>query len=139
MSREVEDILRALDEYNSEEASIGLEMRLSLAEIVLGQLRCRGWSQRDLAERTGLQESYISRVLHSNANCTFGTAGKLLFTLGIRARLQVVTNASACLFFPQDSSGSLRLTLARGQTNGEEIAQASGTTGGTSIPFRVSA
>ena len=139
MSKDVEDILRALDEYDSEEASVGLELRLSLAEIVRGQLGRMGWSQRDLAERTGLRESYISRVLHSNANCTLGTAGKFLFALGIRARLQEAAHTSACTFTGYGNSGFPRLRLTQGQTDGEEIPQTSATTENAEISIRASA
>ncbi len=90
MSEAVRDILRTLEEYEDSAGSVGLDLRLSLTEIILRDLRRRNWSQRELASRTSLKESYISRVLHSNANCTFDTAGKFLHALGIRARLQEV-------------------------------------------------
>ena len=33
-------------------------------------LKERGWTRRDLAQRSGMQESYLSRVLAGNANLT---------------------------------------------------------------------
>ena len=79
--------LRALDGFKRSPEIYGLELRLNLAQIILRELRRRGWTQRDLAERSGLKESYISRVLHSDANCTFDSVGRILFSLGIRATL----------------------------------------------------
>ena len=82
-----QDILRALDEYKRKPESYGMKLRLNLAELVIQQLNSNNWSQRDLAKRTGLKEAYISRILHSDANCTFESAGKILFALGIKAAL----------------------------------------------------
>ncbi len=82
-----QDILRVLDEYKRKPESYGVKLRLNLAELVIQQLNSNGWSQRDLAKRTGLKEAYISRILHSDANCTFESAGKILFALGIKVAL----------------------------------------------------
>jgi transcriptional regulator with XRE-family HTH domain len=82
-----QDILRVLDEYKRKPESYGLKLRLNLAELVIQQLNSNGWSQRDLAQKTGLKEAYISRILHSDANCTFESAGKILFALGIKVAL----------------------------------------------------
>jgi len=82
-----QDILQVLDEYKRRPESYGLKLRLNLAELVIRQLNSNGWSQRDLARRTGLKEAYISRILHSDANCTFESAGKILFALGVKVAL----------------------------------------------------
>lgn len=82
-----QDILRVLDEYKRKPESYGMKLRLNLAELVIQQLNSSGWSQRDLAQETGLKEAYISRILHSDANCTFESAGKILFALGIKVAL----------------------------------------------------
>ena len=81
------DILRVLDEYKRKPESYGMKLRLNLAELVIQQLNSNGWSQRDLAQKAGLKEAYISRVLHSDTNCTFESAGRILFALGIKAAL----------------------------------------------------
>ena len=82
-----QDILRVLDEYKRKPESYGMKLRLNLAELVIQQLNSNGWSQRDLAQETGLKEAYISRILHSDANCTFKSAGRILFALGIKVAL----------------------------------------------------
>ena len=83
---------------------MGVELRLHLSEIVLRHLRRHDWSQRELAEKTGLKESFISRVVHSNANCTFETAGRLLFALGVRARIDEIQSEDL-YFMPAHSTG----------------------------------
>ena len=82
-----QDILRALAEYKQKPESYGMKLRLNLAELVIQRLKSNGWSQRDLAQEAGLKEAYISRILHSDANCTFESAGKILFALEIKAAL----------------------------------------------------
>ena len=121
MSKDVQDILQALEEYEKTcPASVGVGLRLDLAEIVLRNLRRKGWSQRTLARETGLKESYISRVLHSNANCTFETAGNLLFALGIRAQLEQSWSATA---YTWTGSTEQPLLLHLESTDGQESVQ----------------
>ncbi len=89
MKTNIRQILDALADYErNDPSSRGMELRLNLAEIILRGLNEKGWSQGDLALKANLKDSYVSRVIHSNANCTFETAGKLLFALGVNARIE---------------------------------------------------
>ena len=45
----------------------------AIAERISVLLERRGWTQRDLAHRTGMKDSFISRVLHAEANLTLKT------------------------------------------------------------------
>lgn len=90
MSQDIQGILRALRKYEDTPESWGLELRLNLAEIVIRTLRRKGWSQRDLARAASMKESFISRVLHSNANCTLDTVGKLFHALDVNAYITEV-------------------------------------------------
>ncbi len=137
MSKYVQDILQALEEYEETcPASIGVGLRLDFAEIVLRNLRSKGWSQRTLATKTGLKESYISRVLHSNANCTFETAGNLLFALGIRAQLEQSRTASAYTWTGStDQPLRLHLETTDGQESVKEIPQET-STGDIAVPIQ---
>jgi hypothetical protein len=45
-------------------------------------------TQRRVAEEAGVKELFITRLIHSAANCTFDTAGRILFALGVRAELK---------------------------------------------------
>lgn len=112
MSQKTQNILHSLREYEETVLeSRGLEFRLNLAEIVIRQLRSLGWTQRDLASETGMKESFISRVLHSNANCTLDTIGKLFFALGINARIEEVHSiGEGCLAYVHIDGKSTILT-----------------------------
>ncbi len=90
MSKDIQEILRALREYEDTPESWGLELRLNLAETVIRGLRQKGWSQRDLARATSMKESFISRVLHSDANCTLDTVGRLFHALDVNAHITEV-------------------------------------------------
>jgi transcriptional regulator with XRE-family HTH domain len=85
-SRDIQDILATLDAYESDPESCGIDARLIFSRIVLRQLAANGWSQRELAKRTGFKEAYISRIVHSDANCTFDSFGRILFAFGIDAK-----------------------------------------------------
>lgn len=85
-NRDIQDILATLDAYDRDPESCGIDARLVFSRIVLRQLAVRGWSQRELAKRTGLKDAYISRVVHSDQNCTFDSFGRILFAFGIDAK-----------------------------------------------------
>ena len=88
------DILRALEDYErNDPESRGVLLRLNLAEIVLRRLDALGWTQAELAKRAGKRESFISRIIHSDANCEFDTAGRILFALGVEVELAEKTPA----------------------------------------------
>jgi len=133
MSHAVHDILRALAEYEDTAASVGLELRVSLTETILRHLRRKDWSQRELAARTNLKEPYISRILHSNANCTLDTAGKFLHALGIRARFQEVPQTAGDVVY-YDSSDAVnavfKLVAVQEEIDGQELSQETTSTGG---------
>ncbi len=97
-----------------------MQLRLNLAEIILRYLRLNDWTQRDLASATSFKDSFISRLLHSNANCTFDTAGRVLFALGVDARIEEVP-AREPAWFVIDSSGDRQEILTQDKTDGEEI------------------
>jgi len=47
-----------------------------------------GWSQKKLAEAAQMKPSFLSRIIHSDQNCTFDVAGRLLYALSVRARIE---------------------------------------------------
>jgi transcriptional regulator with XRE-family HTH domain len=110
----VQDLRDMLDEFDRTPAASGYELRLGLATIVLGRLDALGWTQKRLADATGMKESFVSRVIHGDQNCTFDVAGRLLFALGVRARLAEVPSSSR-----RPSRGSsARPAAARNARNG---------------------
>jgi len=64
------------------------ELRLSFAEVVLDRLRELGWSQKGLSRKLGVTEPLVSRLLNGDHNWTSESAGRFLFALGVRARVE---------------------------------------------------
>lgn len=86
------EILKGLQQaFEAQSASadgFAHELELSLATLIRERLGELGWTQRKLAERAGVQESYLSRLLVGEHNPTFGTAGKLLQALEVKAEIR---------------------------------------------------
>ena len=114
----VRDILKALDEYHQTPESRGMKLRLDLAEIVLRHLKQNDWTQKELARKTSFKDSFISRLLHSDANCTFETAGRILFALGVEAKLEEISEPH--LASGIDSSSDKQTLLRQDFSDGEE-------------------
>jgi hypothetical protein len=81
------DLLKILEEYEKTPDSRGYDLRLDLADIVLRHLRDKGWTQKALADAAGMKAPFLTRIIHAAQNCTFDVAGRLLFALGVRAKL----------------------------------------------------
>ena len=88
MNAGIKNLLKRLSDFEEKDPkSRGLDLRLDLADMIIEQLNGRGWTQGELAMRTGMKEPQISRILTASANCTFDTAGRILFALGVKAKL----------------------------------------------------
>jgi transcriptional regulator with XRE-family HTH domain len=124
MNRNVQDILQALHEYEQDPESSGVQLRLDLATIILRRLKAKGWTQRQLAQKSGFKEPFISRLLHSSSNCTFDTAGRVLRALGVEAKIEeVAPSEEQCLYY-NGKSGERTQYLTRGVSSEEEISTA---------------
>ena len=64
-----------------------LRLRHDVARLLERGLRARGMNQRALAAATGKQDSFISRLVHSEANCNLGTVAQVLVPLGISPKI----------------------------------------------------
>ncbi len=115
----VRDILKALDEYHQTPESHGMKLRLNLAQIILRHIKENNWTQKELATKTSFKDSFISRLLHSDANCTFETAGRILFALGVEAKLEEVRATHSSM--EMDSSGHTQAFSRQDQTDGKKI------------------
>ncbi len=82
-----QDLLKELEEFDSDPASGGAELRLSLATLILRRLHEKQWSQKKLAEVAGKHPSFVNRVIHAEQNVTLEVAGRLLSSLGVKARI----------------------------------------------------
>jgi len=83
------DLLRILDEFEATPESVGIDLRLDLADLIIAQLDRKRWTQKRLAQRCGMKESFVSRIIHAESNCTFDVAGRLLHALGVKPKLTV--------------------------------------------------
>jgi transcriptional regulator with XRE-family HTH domain len=101
MQKAIRDLLSDLEAFRQTRESRGHDLRNDLANIVVRHLAQRGWSQARLAEAAGMKSPMLTRIIHSDANCTFDTAGRLLYALGIEAKLIEVGQDRICGATPQ--------------------------------------
>jgi len=78
-------VQNALSKFYETPESVGYHFRLNLASIITDYLGDKDWTQKQLADAAGMKESQVSRIVHAESNCTFDTAGRVLFALGLRA------------------------------------------------------
>lgn len=83
----VDSLLSDLAEFEASPESVGYDLRLDLAEIIVRELRSRGWTQTQLGARAGMRPAFINRVVHSNQNCTFEVAGRILHAFGLKGKI----------------------------------------------------
>ncbi|MCW5766709.1 MAG: helix-turn-helix transcriptional regulator [Phycisphaeraceae bacterium] len=83
-------ILHLVQDADAQPDAAGIDLRLDLAHAIVRRLDALGWSQNELAQRCGLKPSFISRLIHSDSNCSFSTAARVLSALGVRPRLTIV-------------------------------------------------
>jgi len=84
----IKAILDAIEAAESSPLGRSVELRVSFSRLVTERLRELGWTQKKLAEKTRKKESYISRVLNGDENCSFDRAAELLFILGTEAEFR---------------------------------------------------
>lgn len=97
---DLQALQRVIGELDRLPERVGHELRLDLAALITRGLNRRGWSRKRLAEEAGMKPSFVSRVLHSDSNCTFEVAGRLLLALGIEVSLIERTSAAATPIHP---------------------------------------
>ena len=118
------DLRTDLKNFNATPDALAMELRLDLAGIIVARLKTLGWTQRDLAQATGLKESFISRIIHSNANCTLSTVATILAALDVRATLSQAASE------PGAAKKSLRKAQQRRPGAGTNRSKRSGPLGG---------
>ena len=88
MSKVLDRLTKAFDDFDKSPEGYGTQLRLDFAEIIWRSLERNNWSQRRLSREVGLADSVVSNLIHGNKNCTLDTVGKVLYSLGTRATLQ---------------------------------------------------
>lgn len=81
------DFLDLLAKLESTPESVGVGLRLDLSQVIHRYLSERGLSQKEFAAKCGMKPPLLARIMYSNANCTFDTAGRILFAMGVRGKL----------------------------------------------------
>ena len=88
------DFLDILSELEKTPESVGLGLRLDLSQIIHQHLADKKISQKKFATMCGMKPPLLARVMYSNANCTFDTAGRILYAMGVRGKLRVDRGAA---------------------------------------------
>jgi plasmid maintenance system antidote protein VapI len=83
----IRELLNDLEKFNRTPESVGYDLRLDLAELVLEELRAKKWSKADLARAAGMHPPFLTRIVNSDSNCTFEVAGRICHALGVRPKL----------------------------------------------------
>jgi transcriptional regulator with XRE-family HTH domain len=84
------ELLNDIEDFDQTPEGYGYNLRLDLADIIYRHLAKMGWTQKKLAEAAGMKSPLLTRILHSTSNCTFETAGRVLFALKAPATLTEV-------------------------------------------------
>lgn len=87
MATNCEEICEALKEYNATAESVGLALRLNVAELVMRGMNRKGWNRFSLAHKADVSVQTIFQIVHSDANCTLDTIGRLFHALDVKAHI----------------------------------------------------
>ena len=85
--RLLEGFQQQVEGYEATADAASMDLRLDLADLILGALRTKGWSQKELARVCETSEPYISRVINLGANCSLDVVARILHALDIRPAL----------------------------------------------------
>jgi transcriptional regulator with XRE-family HTH domain len=100
-------------------------LRLDLAEIIWRGLKQRGWSQRRLAQESGLADAVVSNIMHGNRNWRCATAARILHALGTKARLieaeTLTRSTDESRWRVHSANGEIIAINPEEHTRGEEI------------------
>jgi AraC-like DNA-binding protein len=70
-----------------------LDLRLSFADIVIDGLDRNNWGLAELSGLSGVAERTLSRIINADQNCTFYTAARILYALGIEVEFVIKKSA----------------------------------------------
>lgn len=101
-----ERVGRLLGEFKENPQSVGYLWRLNLSDILLDRINDQGCTQKQLADKAGMKQPFVSRIINSDSNCTFDVAGRLLFALGIREGEVILAKAPSMDATTKDSDAT---------------------------------
>ena len=73
------------------------KLRSGLAYAMLVGLKDKGWTHQQLGEAVDLDPTIINLLTHNRVDCSFEMAGRILFALGVSARLVLETERAGGL------------------------------------------
>jgi DNA-binding phage protein len=76
--------LRTIESFENSPQGFGFSLRADLSDIIARYLNERGITQVQLAAAAGMKPQQLSRIIHSSANSTLDTVGRILFALGTK-------------------------------------------------------
>jgi len=90
-SQDIRDMLEAYQ--RNDPASRGLHLRLMFAQIVIRRMDSEDVTPGALAAAAQTTAHEIEQIIHSDRDCTFDEAGRILFALGTTAAIVEVDDA----------------------------------------------
>jgi len=82
----LDQLIADSEKFDDSGEGFGFDLRLDLASLIVDALK-RGVSQREIARRAGMKPAVVNRIVHSEANCTFDSAGRILHAIGVKAAI----------------------------------------------------
>ncbi len=70
------------------------KLRSGLGYAMLVGLKDKGWTHTQLGEAVGVDPTVINLLTHGQTDCSLETAGRILFALGVCARLVLENDSS---------------------------------------------
>jgi transcriptional regulator with XRE-family HTH domain len=107
-------LLKRIEEFENSPDGLGYDLRLDVAQFILRHLDEKNWTQDKLARKAGIKPQQITRLVHSSANFTADTVGKIAFALGTRVRIVEVGSeipAQNWLVSPEFTTGCTTITV----------------------------
>lgn len=83
----IQDLHDELDQFKDSEFGFGYDLRVDLGNLIIEQMQSLNWTQAQVAQAAGVKASFINRIIHAEANCTFAVAGKILHALCVKPKL----------------------------------------------------
>lgn len=113
-------LAESLAVFESTPEGAAVDLRMDLADLLQYRLLEVGTTQREFAQAVGKRESFVSRVMHADANCTFKVVATLLQAVGVKPKLVDAEEWNRLLAIAEEKSVQDRsgYGVSKGDTNG---------------------
>jgi len=108
--------------FDATPEAAAIDLRMDLAELLQDRLVDTGMSQRELGRAAHKSESFISRVMNADANCTFKVVATLLHAVDITPKLVDSNEWNRLVALEKEArrKSPIQVTMIRGKTYGSE-------------------